>query len=213
MSFQHGDLNCRNILLEPAAPGATGSSAFRIIDYEKACEMPATFDLCWLALWLVQAAAGGLEPTPDEWDAAPDQLAAALLGRPKADRHLGRLQMAVDLVDQVALELRSHADSLGDAHQAGLFKYWVERQMSVTLAACACAMCGYEVRKYVRLVHEGLDEEIDDECRRALLWAWLYFRIGSCALQGIAIPGPATAQDRNAADAVRRLATARVGPR
>lgn len=213
MSFQHGDLNCRNILVEHATPGTAGSSNFRIIDYEKAGEMPATFDLCWLALWLIQAASGGLEPTLEEWEAAPDQLAASLLGRPRADRHLGRLQLAVDLVDQVALPLRSHVDSLNDPIAAGLFRHRIEKQMSLTLAACACAMCGYEVRKYVRLVRDGLDEEINDECRRALLWAWLYLRIGSSALRDIATPGSATAQARNATEAVRRLAAIRIAPR
>jgi hypothetical protein len=35
-------------------------------------------------------------------------------------------------------------------------------------------MSGYEVRKFSRLVEDGLDEEESEDCRRALLWAFFY---------------------------------------
>jgi hypothetical protein len=61
--LQHGDLNTNNVLVYPSEDGIRCC----FIDFEKVTQRASlALDPCWLAIWLVAAAAGGADLTPDE---------------------------------------------------------------------------------------------------------------------------------------------------
>jgi len=80
-----------------------------------------------------------------------EQVVALVLRRTPVDRHLGGFQLGLDLVGGLMSHLWKCADDASDADQKGLRQKRIRGQLALKLGACACAMSGYEVRKFNRL--------------------------------------------------------------
>src|SRR5262249_46289284 len=69
-SLQHGDLHCRNILVDNSQLLPQPSTAFRFIDFEKTATVSSVLDLCWLALSLLPSTLRTPGPDATDWDLA-----------------------------------------------------------------------------------------------------------------------------------------------
>lgn len=206
-SFQHGDLNCSNVLVGVNKLNSQTAPLIRFIDFEKASEQSALLDICWLAVWLLNASHHPPETHLEVWEAVAPQVVAAVLNKDSVDRHLGAFQLGIDLITKLVSRIWKIPDRYTDENERGLITNILTEQFALTLALCSLAMAGYEVRKFNRAVDEGADYS-EDVCRLACLWACSYLLISAHALHECVIDSVAGRPASNLSDSLRRMISA-----
>lgn len=201
--FQHGDLNCDNILVNVEQRQGP-APLVRIIDFEKAGDQSAVLDVCWLSLWLLYASYRSPEAGAKVWDAIAPQVVKAVLNDEAIDQHLGAFQLGIDLIRTLVSQTWQDLDRLEDENQQALLRNRLTEQFALTLTMCSAAMAGYEVRKFNRAVDEGASYS-DNVCRVACLWACCYLRISAYALAACRTDDTIGEPAGNLRDSIRRL--------
>ncbi len=158
-SIQHGDLNCRNILVASSQQDERSArELFRLIDFEKSSQQSALPDICWLSLWMLAASEHPPEPEVGDWNAMTFQFVATVLNQEGDDRFLGSFQIGIDLVKCLLGDVWELPNTYPNPVERGLLDNTIRKQFALTLCACAVAMCAYEVRRFNRAIERGASE-------------------------------------------------------
>lgn len=180
-SFQHGDLNARNLLLS-----GEKLSHSQMIDFEKAgCNSPL-LDICWLSLSLLVASRRSFPVmvTVDHWCAISEAYATTLISGEIVDADVGPFQVGLDLASDLIADLHRLPMESQDDHNKGFLKFRISEHIALTLGAAALAMAFYQVRSVDRAMENGKHEV--EKQKSATLWAICFFRIAAHALSSYA---------------------------
>ncbi|MFZ1220263.1 MAG: hypothetical protein WAO00_13290 [Chthoniobacterales bacterium] len=153
-TWQHRDLNARNVLIDPQTTHGHGDADLRLIDLEKVSESSALLDLCWLSCWLLLAGAERAVVRETDWERLPDVFLTHSLERfVRNERRdppdMGTFQLSLDCI-------AAAFDALRDSAEAIIPDRAVLREMAaLTMAAAALAKAYYEVRDLQRKKEAG----------------------------------------------------------
>lgn len=184
-SFQHGDLNARNILVQRHSEGApAANTTLQLIDFEKAGIASSLLDLCWLSFSVLMAAASRIpRPSREQWWALPASFIEGVLLRHRRDEDLGALQLGVDLACGLLDPVCELASRFEERQTAGFWENRIRDQLALTLGVGALAASYYEGRSLQRAYDRGEDLTAP-RCEESLLWAVSFFRIAALAFRG-----------------------------
>jgi hypothetical protein len=168
MGAQHGDLNARNILL--SVDDATESVQLRVIDFEKWCQSICVLDICWLACYIVRAAAPRTA-NPEYWPELAGCFARAVLSpSAQATTDCGPFQFGIRLVRRLFNQFLPTSEPV--------LLNAITQQLRLTLAVTALVQSFYDTRALYR---ESSNVRTDDR-RYRQLWALHFFRVAAIAL-------------------------------
>lgn len=201
-SFQHGDLNARNILL--ARTTETAAAKIQLIDFEKAGVASSLLDVCWLSLWLIVASGDRVPgPTVAQWQSLPSAFVDAFVGGIQEDRDLGVLQLGVEMGRALIEPIRLVPLGFADLQTRGFWENRLHDQLRLTLGATALGMSFYECRQ-LHQMYESADG--DSAGQRHTLWAIAFFRIAAIALRPYGPSAPRVRVAPNVVALIDRLA-------
>lgn len=174
--FVHGDLNARNILINPQSDKLP---LIQLIDFEKSYRDDLlAVDLCWLAFWLVMASGHSAKLNSPHWRYLPGCLYSAIDGSLQEPSDLGEVHLGLDLIRRLFTPWKFEPTEAEDARPILARKVV---QCSLFASATAKALLHNRDHFRKRLKEDSSEKEDSSVETTDKKWAMVFYELSARA--------------------------------